>query len=55
MKIWENILEENAMAALTTFLTSNESNWENALSEWGVSHIYFGEEYFPDQSLFSRC
>jgi len=52
MKIWENILEENAMAALTTFLTSNESNWENALSEWGVSHIYCGEEYFPDQSLF---
>ncbi len=52
MKIWENILEENAMAALTTFLTSNESNWKNALSEWGVSHIYCGEEYFPNQSLF---
>ena len=52
MKIWENILEENAMAALTTFLTSNGSNWKNALSEWGVSHIYCGEEYFPNQSLF---
>lgn len=52
MEIWGNILEENAMDALTTFLTSNGSNWENALSEWGVSHLYCSKDYFPEQSIF---
>lgn len=52
MEIWGNILEGNAMSALTTFLNSNESGWNNALSEWGVSHIYCGENNFPEQSFF---
>ncbi|MEA1986259.1 MAG: MXAN_6640 family putative metalloprotease, partial [Candidatus Marinimicrobia bacterium] len=52
LDIWENILETNAITSLSTFFMENGITWESALSEWGISQIYCGENNFPEESLF---